>query len=67
MAADWNAIESAASESLVNSLGMVCPFEPQEKQALLEARDLAQRAKVLVALIELASAQAYGGPKPPLQ
>ena len=33
---------------------MICPFEPSEKQALLEAPDLSERAKLLIALIEMA-------------
>ena len=41
-------------ERLINSLVMICPFSGPEKQALLEAPDLAERAKVLTALIEMA-------------
>ena len=32
---------------------MFCPFEPGEKQALLEAINLSQRAEVLTALLEM--------------
>ena len=42
--ADWRAILSAPSEYLVNSLSVVCPYGPEEKQALLEAVDLKTRA-----------------------
>ena len=42
--ADWDAINSVPGERLVTSIAMVCPFAPSEKQALLEARDLAERA-----------------------
>ncbi len=52
---DWNAIEHAPYETLVNSLAMICPFDPQEKQALLEAPTLAERADILTALIEMAN------------
>ena len=45
--ADWKAIERAPSDALVNSLAMVCPFEPSEKQALLEAPTLAERSRVM--------------------
>jgi Lon protease-like protein len=60
--ADWKAIEKAPSDALVNSLAMICPFEPSEKQALLEAHDLAERSRVMTALIEMALLQRVGGP-----
>jgi Lon protease-like protein len=60
--ADWKAIERAPNDALVNSLAMVCPFEPSEKQALLEAHDLAERSRVMTALIEMALLQRVGGP-----
>ncbi len=52
--ADWKAIEAASDERLITTLAMACPFEPSEKQALLEARDLAERARVMTALFEMA-------------
>jgi hypothetical protein len=51
--ANWDAIEQADDESLVTALAMVCPFEPSEKQALLEARDLMSRADTLLALLQM--------------
>jgi Lon protease-like protein len=51
--ADWQAIMSAPAESLVNALSMLCPFEPAEKQALLEAQGLNERVDTLVALLEM--------------
>ena len=51
--ADWSAIDQAPAEHLVTSIAMMCPFAPNEKQALLEARDLAERAALLTALIEM--------------
>jgi Lon protease-like protein len=46
---------------------MVCPFEPSEKQALLEAKTLAQRAKLMTALIEMGLRQPDGNqPRAPL-
>lgn len=51
---DWDMVEDAPSESLVVSLAMGCPFAPNEKQALLEAEDTAERADCLVALMEMA-------------
>jgi uncharacterized protein len=52
--AEWNAISSVPGERLVTSIAMVCPFEPSEKQALLEASDLDERAKLLTAIVEMA-------------
>jgi len=59
--ADWQSVLSAPAETLVNALAMLCPFEPAEKQALLEARDWSERVAILVALLEMASVSA-GGP-----
>ena len=57
MRADWPSIQRASSEVLINALSVMCPYGPEEKQALLEAANLKTRAEVLVALaeIELAS------------
>lgn len=54
--ANWPAIEETRADRLVNSLAMMIPFQPSEKQALLEAGTLADRADVLVALLEMALA-----------
>ena len=51
--ADWSAIESAPLAGLVTSLCMICPFEPEEKQALLEAGDSGRQARLLIALMEM--------------
>jgi hypothetical protein len=42
-------------ERLVTSIAMICPFEPSEKQALLEAPDLDERARLLTAIVEMAA------------
>jgi hypothetical protein len=54
--ANWEAIQDTTTDQLVNALAMMCPFEPSEKQALLEARNLADRANVMVALLEMSLA-----------
>jgi len=54
--ADWKAIEMAPDEQLVNALAMMCPFGPSEKQALLEAPDIAARCDTMIALLEMAVA-----------
>lgn len=52
--ADWPSIKRAPAEHLINALAMICPFEPLEKQALLEAPSLSDRADTLIALIAMA-------------
>ena len=54
ISADWDAIASTPVERLVTSIAMMCPFEPSEKQALLEASDLDNRARLLTAIVEMA-------------
>jgi Lon protease-like protein len=60
--ADWDAIDQAPAEMLVTAISMQCPFAPNEKQALLEARDLGERAALLTALIEMAATGAAPAP-----
>jgi Lon protease-like protein len=63
--ADWEDIEKAPNEALVNALAMMSPYGPAEKQALLEAPDLKTRAELLVAIteIELAKKNIEGEPQ----
>jgi len=63
--ADWEDIEKAPNEALVNALSMMSPYGPAEKQALLEAPDLKTRAELLVAIteIELAKKNIEGEPQ----
>ncbi len=49
--ADWSAIEKASDDMLVSALTMLCPFENAEKQALLEAPRLNDRADILMTLM----------------
>lgn len=53
--ANWDAIEKAEDEYLVTSIAMLCPFDPSEKQALLEAQDLLTRSELLTAIVEMAA------------
>ena len=55
VAADWTAVTSSGDEPLVTALSMICPFGPEEKQALLEAPTIGRRTELLAALIEMAS------------
>lgn len=51
---EWEKAAAAPIEALVVSLAMGCPFQPNEKQALLEAKTLAEQAGCLTALMALA-------------
>jgi Lon protease-like protein len=53
---EWDAINAAPATALINSLSMVLPFTPAEKQALLEAPDIEGRREALTALLEIDSA-----------
>lgn len=52
--ADWDSLGEADDELLINSLSMLAPFEPEDKQALLEAPSLSTRRETLVTLMEFA-------------
>ena len=67
MNADWDQVDAASTEVLVNTLSLLAPYPAKEKQALLEAPDLKTRADVLVALTEMALARGTGGPRSRLQ
>jgi uncharacterized protein len=54
LSSDWDSMQEADEELLVNSLSILCPFDPEEKQALLEAPTLANRRETLVTLMEFA-------------
>jgi len=62
--ADWESIENAPNEALVNALAMMSPYGPAEKQALLEAPDLKTRAEILVAVTEIELAKSKTGETP---
>lgn len=53
MEADWHSVNDAPNEPLVNALSMMAPYGPREKQALLEAHTLSDRAEMLIAMTEL--------------
>lgn len=61
MSADWEGIQRASSEQLINALSIMSPFGAEEKQALVEARSLKERAEVLMALAEMEIASDIGG------
>jgi hypothetical protein len=51
--ADWQSIKRMPGRLLVNYLAMNMPFDPWEKQALMEARTLSDRTRTLIALFEM--------------
>lgn len=61
LSSDWETMREAEPEMLVNSLSMMCPFAVEEKQALLEAPRLSDRAETLSALMRFAIASSGGG------
>jgi len=65
--ADWDGIENAPNEALVNALAMMSPYGVAEKQALLEAPDLKTRAEILVAVTEIELAKGKTEGETPLQ
>jgi Lon protease-like protein len=65
--ADWEGIENAPNEALVNALAMMSPYGSAEKQALLEAPDLKTRAEILIAVTEIELAKNRTDGETPLQ
>src|ERR1700758_2885597 len=65
--ADWDGIENAPNEALVNALAMMSPYGAAEKQAMLEAPDLKTRAEILVAVTEIELAKSRTSGETPLQ
>ena len=54
LSTDWSSLNDAEPEMLINSLSMLCPFSPEDKQALLEAPSLTTRRETLTALMTFA-------------
>ena len=49
---DWEIIEQSPTEQLINYSGVLVPFEPEEKQLLLETKSLFDRCKTLESLFQ---------------
>jgi Lon protease-like protein len=58
--ADWEGIEETSDDKLLTTLAMVCPFDPSEKQALLECKTCGDRAKAMTTLLEMAALPGCG-------
>ena len=63
---DWETAKAAPVEALINSLAMALPFDPPEKQALLEAPGLGERRDTLVALMEIDARVPLDEDQPPM-
>ena len=50
---DWHVIEETPCETLLTTLPMICPFEAQEKQMILELKTLDKRYQILYSLLEM--------------
>lgn len=61
MNSDWESLQNAEDEMLINSLSMMFPFEVEDKQALLEAPTLMKRRETLITLMEFAMATGGNG------
>lgn len=59
ISANWDEIQASSDEKLISTLAMVCPFEPVEKQALLETKNLKERCQMMTALMEMAVFKKY--------
>ena len=64
---DWEGVENAPNEALVNALAMMSPYGPAEKQAMLEAPDLKTRAEILITITQMDLAKKRTSGDPPLQ
>ncbi|MCF8479486.1 MAG: LON peptidase substrate-binding domain-containing protein [Rhodospirillum sp.] len=58
---NWSAIQDVADPALVTALCMACPFEPTEKQALLESETVRDRADLLYGLLRMGAATSFTG------
>lgn len=65
--ADWESVEDTKTDQLVNSLCMMSPYGPAEKQALLEAETLEKRAEALIAMTDMELSKTQTIDKPVLQ
>ena len=63
---NWDEIERTGTADLVNFCCMVGPYGPAEKQVLLEALTLEQRAETLIAMTEYEIARGGAGSPSPL-
>ena len=61
LSCSWDSIDSASDDKLITALSMICPLDPGEKQALLEAACCRSRAKMFMTMLEMAVHNDKGG------
>jgi Lon protease-like protein len=61
---DWDSVEQAPTETVINVAAQICPFDAAAKQALLESQTLEDRNDALIALLEWDAAADRGGQSP---
>jgi Lon protease-like protein len=64
---DWEGIESAPNEALVNALAMMSPYGPRGKAGHAGGAGLKTRAEILIAVTEMDLAKKRTSGDPPLQ
>lgn len=67
MPVSLDVLKGLTDATLVTSLCMICPFDPREKQALLEAGAMAERATALIKLLQMGVFDSGGAPDGPRQ
>ncbi len=53
---NWSEIHNICEETLINNLAMICPFNPQQKQAILESKTVYDRVQMVTAFMEMENA-----------
>ena len=61
--ANWDAIKKMDDKTLITTIAMSCPFDPPDKQALLESEGLAACGQILAALLEMGAIAPSGNPE----
>lgn len=51
-AVDWETVARLDDQNLVNGIAQIAPFDPAAKQALLEAATIADRAELIIQLMQ---------------
>lgn len=61
LSCSWDTIDGASDDKLITALSMICPLDPGEKQALLEAECCRTRARMFMTMLEMAVHNDKGG------
>ncbi|MDR3285124.1 MAG: LON peptidase substrate-binding domain-containing protein [Holosporales bacterium] len=58
---NWGEIKGTSNERLVTMLMMICPFDSNEKQALLETVGYTEQSKLITSIMEMDTASGISG------